>query len=182
MPHHKTLVTFNYSVTPPSLVSRIRKLAYLTYERTTTSMGQDLFKKERAYVWFFRKRAKYLKMYSKIDKIWKYFEKGQSHVCDYRMHETARICPVGIRMILAMGTLKRTHVLMYSVFPYNLKNLKNFSGSYNFIPFKNILLYRDRFFILFTFVFKKPYFPIFHTNYLMNNSSCRSALANLGCQ
>ena len=26
-------------------------------------------------------------------KIWKYFEKGQPHVSDYRMHETARICP-----------------------------------------------------------------------------------------
>ena len=135
MPHHKTLVTLNYSVTPPSLVSRIRQLASLTYERTTTSMGQGLFKKERAYVWFFRKRAKYLKMYSKIDKIWKYFEKGQSHACDYRMHETARICPVGILMILAMGTLKRTHVLMYSVFPYNLLKIsKNF-----LVP---IILYR----------------------------------------
>ena len=26
-------------------------------------------------------------------KIWKYFEKGQSRVWDYRMYETARICP-----------------------------------------------------------------------------------------
>ena len=26
-------------------------------------------------------------------KIWKYFEKGQSRVCAYRMYETARICP-----------------------------------------------------------------------------------------
>ena len=26
-------------------------------------------------------------------KIWKYLEKGQPHACDYRMHETGRICP-----------------------------------------------------------------------------------------
>ena len=26
-------------------------------------------------------------------KIWKYFEKGHPHACDYRMHETARTCP-----------------------------------------------------------------------------------------
>ena len=25
-------------------------------------------------------------------KIWKYWEKGQPHVCDYRKHEAARIC------------------------------------------------------------------------------------------
>ena len=39
------------------------------------------------------KRAKYLKIWAKMYKIWKYFEKGQPHACDYRMHETARICP-----------------------------------------------------------------------------------------
>ena len=39
------------------------------------------------------KRAKHLKIWAKIYKIWKYFEKRKPHVCDYRMHETARICP-----------------------------------------------------------------------------------------
>ena len=39
----------------------------------------------------FRKRAKYLKIWANMYKIWKYFEKGQSHVCDYCMHEATRI-------------------------------------------------------------------------------------------
>ena len=42
---------------------------------------------------FQKKRANYLKIWAKMNKTWKYFEKGQPHVCDYRMHETARICP-----------------------------------------------------------------------------------------
>ena len=47
-------------------------------------------------MWFFRektkkgqKRPKYLKIWAKMYKIWKYFEKGQFHECDYRMHETS---------------------------------------------------------------------------------------------
>ena len=40
-----------------------------------------------------KKRAKYLKIWAKMYKIWKYFEKGQPHVCNYCMHETAKICP-----------------------------------------------------------------------------------------
>ena len=36
--------------------------------------------------------------------------------------------------------------------------------------------------LLFTFVLKKPYFPIFHTNYLINICPYLRALANLGCQ
>ena len=39
-------------------------------------------------------RAKYLKISTKLYKIWKYFEKGQPHACDHLMHETARIYPV----------------------------------------------------------------------------------------
>ena len=39
-----------------------------------------------------QKRAKYLKIWAKKYKIWKYFEKGKPHACDYHMHETARIC------------------------------------------------------------------------------------------
>ena len=40
-----------------------------------------------------QKKAKYLKIWSKVYKMWKYFEKGQSHACDYCMYETARIWP-----------------------------------------------------------------------------------------
>ena len=36
--------------------------------------------------------------------------------------------------------------------------------------------------LLFTFVLKKPYFSIFHTNYLINISPYIKALVNLGCQ
>ena len=36
--------------------------------------------------------------------------------------------------------------------------------------------------LLFTFDFKKPYFSIFHTNYLINISSDLRALANFGGQ
>ena len=44
----------------------------------------------------FRKRAKganYLKIWAKMYKIWKYFEKGQPYACNYCIHETDRICP-----------------------------------------------------------------------------------------
>ena len=47
-------------------------------------------------VQFFRKRAKKGKIFenlAKMYKIWKYFENGQPRACDYRMHETASICP-----------------------------------------------------------------------------------------
>ena len=40
-----------------------------------------------------QKRAKYLKIWAKVYKIWKYFEKGYPHAHDYYMHETARMCP-----------------------------------------------------------------------------------------
>ena len=39
------------------------------------------------------KRAKYLTLWAKMCKIWNFFDKGHPHVCDYRTHETARICP-----------------------------------------------------------------------------------------
>ena len=39
------------------------------------------------------KRVKYWKISAKMCKMWKYFEKGQPHACDYRTHKTARICP-----------------------------------------------------------------------------------------
>ena len=41
-----------------------------------------------------KKRAKYLKIWAKMYQIWKHFEKGQSHACKYRMHETPGICSV----------------------------------------------------------------------------------------
>ena len=40
-----------------------------------------------------QKRAKYLKIWAKMYKVQKYFEKGQPPACNYRMHDTARICP-----------------------------------------------------------------------------------------
>ena len=33
-----------------------------------------------------QKRAKYFNIWANIYKIWKYFEKGQPHACDYCMH------------------------------------------------------------------------------------------------
>ena len=62
---------------------------------------QGLFLKVKACIPFFRKsankekkRAKYLKIWAKMYKIWKYFfEKGQPRACDYHMHETATTCP-----------------------------------------------------------------------------------------
>ena len=38
------------------------------------------------------KKGKYLKIWSKMYKIWKNFE-GQPHACNYQKHEIARICP-----------------------------------------------------------------------------------------
>ena len=59
------------------------------------------------------------------------------------------------------------------------------------ILFKNLLLYiwsliclslEENDSLLFTFILKKPYFPIFHTNSLRNISPYFRAFANLGCQ
>ena len=59
---------------------------------------EDRVEKVRACMQFFRriankgqKRAKYLKIWQKMYKIWECFEKGQSHACDYCTHETDRI-------------------------------------------------------------------------------------------
>ena len=41
-----------------------------------------------------------MKISAKMYKIRKYFEKWQPHACDYRMHETARICPAGFFLML----------------------------------------------------------------------------------
>ena len=41
-----------------------------------------------------RKRAKYLKNWPKMCKIWKHFEKGQVTVCNYHTQQTARIDPI----------------------------------------------------------------------------------------
>ena len=38
--------------------------------------------------------AKYLKIWAKIYKIWKHFEKGQVVECDCHMQETVRVGPV----------------------------------------------------------------------------------------
>ena len=51
---------------------------------------------DSAGMWFFSKRQKrgqHLKISAKMYKVWKYFEKGQPHVCDYCTHETTRIWP-----------------------------------------------------------------------------------------
>ena len=40
-----------------------------------------------------QERAKYLKIWAKMYKIWKHFGKGQPRLCKYQMHETARIYP-----------------------------------------------------------------------------------------
>ena len=34
-----------------------------------------------------------MKLWAKMYKIRKYFEKGQPRVCNYRTHKAARICP-----------------------------------------------------------------------------------------
>ena len=52
-------------------------------------------------------RAKYLKIWAKMYHIWKYFEKGQLHACDYRMHETAGICPATTQLNLIKPELRR---------------------------------------------------------------------------
>ena len=40
-----------------------------------------------------QKMTKYLKIWAKMYRTSKYFEKRQLHACNYCMHETARICP-----------------------------------------------------------------------------------------
>ena len=49
-----------------------------------------------------QKRAKYLRIWVKMYKIWKYFEKGQPHACDYHT-QTARICPVFLFVCLLLS-------------------------------------------------------------------------------
>ena len=46
--------------------------------------GQGIFYKVKAWERFCRKRAKYLKTWAKMCKIWKYFEKRQLIACDNR--------------------------------------------------------------------------------------------------
>ena len=65
--------------------------------------------KVRACLWFFRKRAKNNKMFENFGKniqIWKYFEKGQPHVCDYHMHEAAGICPAMVENKVAISVMQ----------------------------------------------------------------------------
>ena len=38
-------------------------------------------------------KKKYMKIWTKMYKIWKYFEKGQPYASEYRVHETARTYP-----------------------------------------------------------------------------------------
>ena len=83
---------------------------YLRILNSVTDMhGQGLFYKLRVCMWFFqkkgKKRAKKGKIYEnlgKIYKIWKYFEKV-SLMCNYCMHEAARICPDGLAVYVKEG-------------------------------------------------------------------------------
>ena len=76
-----------------------------------------------------------------------------------------------------------------SFFSYDFFKFSYFSGSYNFILLKNVLLYiwfliylfvlvRDRFFIVYIWL-KKPDFSTSHTNCLINIFPYLRALANL---
>ena len=90
---------------------------------------------------------------------------------------------IEVRMILGMRTLTST-----LIFPYDF--LK-FSGSYNFILFKNLLLYispviywfalgRDRFFTVYRFL-KTPYFSckLFNKYFSLAQSTCRQFRVSL---
>ena len=94
---------------------------------------------------FFRKRAKkeqistkYLKIWAKMYKIWKYFEKLQTHGCNSRMHETARICPE--------HPISFTNFVMYGFWVCSLIELEGFTifyvftRSYLFLSFKFMFL------------------------------------------
>ena len=80
-----------------------------------------------------------------------------------------------VRMILDMGTLKLTLIFslwLFKVFKIFLnliilqfKNLMLYIGPLTFL----LVLGRDRFFTVYIY-FKETYFPIFHTNYLINIS------------
>ena len=89
---------------------------------------------------FFWKRAKYLKIWAKLYKISKYFVKRQPHVCDYHMHETARICPEHIFILIERVLSDHRVRIIASHFPnpevnsyycdrnvsHNMKNVKQF--------------------------------------------------------
>ena len=53
------------------------------------------------------KSAKYLKIWAKIYKIWKYFEKGQGRCAIICMQETARIIPIPIERIKTKAELDK---------------------------------------------------------------------------
>ena len=82
---------------------------------------------------------------------------------------------IGVNMILDMRPL--TRALIFSLWFFI-----HFSDSCNFILFKNLLLYiwpfiylfvhgRDRFFTAYNCFKETLYFSIFHTNYLIKNTS-----------
>ena len=62
-----------------------------------------------------QKRAKYLKIGQKCKKFEKKIEKGQPRACDYRMHETVRICPASVIGLLHKNSkqLKDKKMLYY---------------------------------------------------------------------
>ena len=61
-----------------------------------------------------QKRAKYLKIWAKMYKIWKCFKKGQPHACDYCTHERARICTVKVHHC-STGSYKNFWEIEYTV-------------------------------------------------------------------
>ena len=68
----------------------------LINDNNDNNVVQGLFLEVRACIPFFRKRAKYLEIWAKMYKIWKYFEKRQVIACNYCMQQTTRIGPVVI--------------------------------------------------------------------------------------
>ena len=69
---------------------RRRKTSYLSGP-VLEPKGMHVIFQKNGKKW--QKMAKYLKIGVKMYKIWKYFEKGQPHMCGYRMHETAQVYP-----------------------------------------------------------------------------------------
>ena len=91
---------------------------------------------------------------------------------------------IGVHMISDISTLTRT--LNFSLWFF--KVFKIFLVLIIFLLFKNLLLYvwslplEETYSSLFTFLLKKPYFSMFHTNYSVNIFPYLRALANLECQ
>ena len=70
----------------------------------------------------FQKKGKYLKIWAKMYKFENILKKGQPHACDYRMHETARICSGKYITSFVATTFIKALYILFCIFQIKISN------------------------------------------------------------